>query len=80
VDKSGRTLSPSVKVQIRTIADARGIPHGLMKFAARGSILDEVEKKLKKAAGAVDSASGLTMKYKLKLQGLCEKSPSQNCP
>jgi len=34
--------------------------------------LDEVEKELKKAAKAIDAASGLTAKYRGRLQGLCD--------
>jgi chromosome segregation ATPase len=36
--------------------------------------LDEVEKELKKAAKAIDIASGLTGKYRLRLQSLCDPS------
>ena len=43
--------------------------------------LDEVEKELKKAAKAIDVASGLTAKYRARLQALCDHatqpSPSQ---
>jgi hypothetical protein len=38
--------------------------------------LDEVEKYLKKAAQAIDSASGLTTKYRARLQGLCDTAAS----
>jgi hypothetical protein len=34
--------------------------------------LDEVEKELKKAAKAIDAASGLTGKYRVRLQVLCD--------
>jgi len=34
--------------------------------------LDEVEKHLKKAAQAIDSAAGLTTKYRVRLQALCD--------
>lgn len=33
--------------------------------------LDEVEKELKKAAKAIDTAAGLTGKYRVRLQELC---------
>jgi hypothetical protein len=33
--------------------------------------LDEVEKELKKAAKAIDAATGLTGRYRVRLQGLC---------
>jgi predicted nuclease with TOPRIM domain len=36
--------------------------------------LDEVEKELKKAAKAIDSASGLTTKYRTRLQALCDNA------
>jgi len=36
--------------------------------------LDEVEKELKKAAKAIDVASGLTAKYRARLQALCENA------
>jgi hypothetical protein len=38
--------------------------------------LDEIEKELKKAAKAVDTASGLTAKYRARLQALCEAPAS----
>ncbi len=43
--------------------------------------LDEVEKHLKKAAQAIDSAAGLTTKYRVRLQALCENAvpPSPRC-
>ena len=40
--------------------------------------LDEIEKELKKAAKAVDSATGLTTKYRIRLQALCDGT--QNKP
>jgi hypothetical protein len=36
--------------------------------------LDDLEKELKKAAKAVDTAAGLTTKYKARLQVLCENT------
>jgi hypothetical protein len=36
--------------------------------------LDEIEKHLKKAAQAIDSAAGLTTKYRVRLQALCDNS------
>jgi hypothetical protein len=36
--------------------------------------LDEVEKHLKKAAQAIDSAAGLTTKYRVRLQALCHNA------
>jgi hypothetical protein len=47
--------------------------------------LDEVEKELKKAAKAIDAAAGLTTKYKVRLQVLCDhigvqKKPPQQQP
>jgi hypothetical protein len=39
--------------------------------------LDEVEKELKKAAKAIDVATGLTSKYKARLQVLCDNSGVQ---
>jgi predicted nucleic acid-binding Zn-ribbon protein len=36
--------------------------------------LDEVEKELKKAAKAIDDASGLTIKYRSRLQALCDNA------
>jgi phage host-nuclease inhibitor protein Gam len=38
------------------------------------SDLDEVEKELKKAAKAIDTASGLTTKYRSRLQALCDNA------
>jgi predicted nuclease with TOPRIM domain len=39
--------------------------------------LDEIEKELKKAAKAVETASGLTAKYRVRLQALCDGT---QCP
>jgi hypothetical protein len=39
--------------------------------------LDEVEKELKKAAKAIEAATGLTSKYKARLQGLCGNASMQ---
>jgi hypothetical protein len=39
--------------------------------------LDEVEKELKKAAKAIDAAAGLTGKYRVRLQSLCENTGVQ---
>ncbi len=36
--------------------------------------LDELEKELKKAAKAVDAAAGLTTKYRIRLQALCDST------
>ena len=36
--------------------------------------LDEVEKELKKASKAIDAVTGLTGKYRVRLQVLCENS------
>ena len=41
--------------------------------------LDEVEKLLKKAAQAIDAASGLTTKYRVRLQALCDNAPVPSC-
>jgi chromosome segregation ATPase len=43
--------------------------------------LDEVEKELKKAAKAIDTASGMTTKYRTRLQTLCDNaaSPAPRC-
>jgi hypothetical protein len=38
--------------------------------------LDEVEKELRKAAKAVDTASGLTVKYRARLRALCDTAAS----
>jgi hypothetical protein len=42
--------------------------------------LDEVEKELKKAAKAIDAAAGLTGKYRVRLQVLCDNSGVQKKP
>jgi hypothetical protein len=34
--------------------------------------LDDVDKELKKAAKAIDTAAGLTGKYRMRLQSLCD--------
>ena len=34
--------------------------------------IDGIEKELGKAAKAIDSATGLTAKYRIRLQGLCQ--------
>ena len=42
--------------------------------------LDEVEKELRKAAKAIDTATGLTGKYRVRLTSLCDttqKKPTQ---
>jgi len=39
--------------------------------------LDEVEKELKKAARAIDAVSGLTTKYKARLQALCDNAAAR---
>jgi len=39
--------------------------------------LDEVEKELKKAAKAIDAAAGLTGKYRVRLQALCDNTGAQ---
>lgn len=39
--------------------------------------LDEVEKELKKAAKSIDTASGLTSKYRVRLQSLCDGTTAQ---
>ena len=39
--------------------------------------LDEVEKELKKAAKAIDTAAGLTGKYKVRLQTLCDATTAR---
>jgi len=39
--------------------------------------LDEVEKELKKAAKAIDTATGLTTKYRVRLQVLCDNTGAQ---
>ena len=42
--------------------------------------LDEVEKELKRAAKAIDTASGLTTKYRTRLQMLCDNAVSKIAP
>jgi hypothetical protein len=42
--------------------------------------LDEVERELKKASKAIDTATGLTSKYRVRLQGLCDTTTAQNRP
>jgi len=42
--------------------------------------LDEVEKELKKAAKAIDAATGLTGKYRVRLQTLCDTTTDQKRP
>ena len=42
--------------------------------------IDRIEKELKKAARAVDAAAGLTTKYRIRLQALCENSHSPQTP
>jgi hypothetical protein len=42
--------------------------------------LDEVEKELKKAARAIDTATGLTGKYRVRLQSLCDNASAQKMP
>jgi hypothetical protein len=42
--------------------------------------LDEVEKELKKAAKAIDTAAGLTSKYRVRLQVLCDTTTEQKRP
>src|SRR6266566_3686735 len=42
--------------------------------------IDRIEKELKKAARAVDAAAGLTTKYRIRLQALCENSHSAQTP
>jgi hypothetical protein len=39
--------------------------------------LDEVEKELKKAAKAIDTAAGLTAQYKVRLQSLCDRTTAR---
>jgi hypothetical protein len=39
--------------------------------------LDEVEKELKKAAKSIDAATGLTTKYRVRLQALCDGATAQ---
>jgi hypothetical protein len=40
--------------------------------------LDEVEKELRKAAKAIDAASGMTVKYRARLQALCDNAAPQS--
>jgi chromosome segregation ATPase len=42
--------------------------------------LDEVEKELKKAAKAIEAASGMTGKYRIRLQSLCPNSGAKKIP
>jgi hypothetical protein len=42
--------------------------------------LDEVEKELKRAAKAIDTASGLTSKYRTRLQTLCDNAVQKIAP
>ena len=43
--------------------------------------LDEIEKELKKASKAVETASGLTVKYRIRLQALCDTAaPTKIAP
>ena len=42
--------------------------------------LDEVEKHLKKAAQAIDSAAGLTTRYRGRLQALCDNATARKMP
>jgi hypothetical protein len=42
--------------------------------------LDEVEKELKKAAKAIDTATGLTGKYRVRLNSLCNNGGAQKKP
>jgi hypothetical protein len=42
--------------------------------------LDEVEKHLKKAAQAIDSAAGLTARYRGRLQALCDNATARKMP
>ena len=42
--------------------------------------LDEVEKELSKASRAIDAASGLTAKYRVRLQGLCGSATARKMP
>ncbi len=39
--------------------------------------LDEVEKELKRAAKAIDTAAGLTGKYRVRMQVLCDGTTAQ---
>jgi len=42
--------------------------------------LDEVEKELRKASKAIDAASGLTGKYRGRLQVLCDNATARKMP
>jgi len=42
--------------------------------------LDEVEKELKKAAKAIDTAAGMTSKYRVRLNSLCDTTGAQKKP
>jgi hypothetical protein len=42
--------------------------------------LDEIEKELKKAAKSIDAATGFAGKYRVRLQGLCDTTTTQNRP
>jgi hypothetical protein len=42
--------------------------------------LDEVEKELRKAAKAIDAAAGLTTKYRIRLNALCDNAPARKIP
>jgi hypothetical protein len=42
--------------------------------------LDEIEKELTKPSKAIDIATGLTIKYRVRLQGLCDNAPTQKMP
>jgi hypothetical protein len=39
--------------------------------------IDEIEKELKKAAKAIDAATGLTTKYRERVEGLCAAASAQ---
>jgi hypothetical protein len=62
-------------------------PDFLQKNAALGEEvrrtlgdLDEVEKELKKAAKAIGAAAGLTGKYRVRLQSLCDNATAPKIP
>jgi hypothetical protein len=42
--------------------------------------LDQVERELKKAAKAIDAASGMTAKYRVRLQALCDNGSAKKAP
>ena len=42
--------------------------------------LDEVEKELKKAAKAIEAASGLTVKHRARVQTLCDTATASKVP